>query len=159
MAAGPPSLPWERVSESASETEACGRELAALLDAGTMIRLEGELGAGKTTFARGLSAGLGADAAAVHSPSYSLVHLYHDANGRPVLYHIDLYRVEGRMDLEEIGLEEVFASGVPMAIEWPERLQDSRHHPRTGDLHVRLEVVGRERRRVTVRRLDQDSSW
>ncbi len=153
------ALPWE--AETQDETETCdgGRRLAALCPAGQRIRLVGDLGAGKTTFARGLAEGLGADPGEVHSPSYSLVHLYRDATGRPVLYHVDLYRVEGAVDLEEIGLEDVFQSAVPAAVEWPERLQD-RAHP--GDLEVRLEVLGRHRRKLTVRRsvrLPQDSSW
>ncbi len=159
MVATSPALPWERFSETAEDTESCGRQLAEFLEAGTMIRLEGDLGAGKTTFTRGLAAGLGVPAAAVHSPSYSLVHLYHDSEGRAALYHVDLYRVGGTVDLEEIGLEDLFASDVPMAVEWPERLGGLRRLSGAGDLCVRLEMAGRQRRHLTVRRLDQDSSW
>ncbi len=146
------ALPWE--AETQDETETCdwGRRLAALCPAGQRIRLVGDLGAGKTTFARGLAEGLGADPGEVHSPSYSLVHLYHDAAGQPVLYHVDLYRVGGAVDLEEIGLEDVFQSAVPAAVEWPERLQGSDYQAGPGDLEVRLEVLGRHRRKLTVRR-------
>ena len=150
-AASPP-LPWDVVTGGETETVDRGRRLASLLVGGETIRLEGGLGAGKTVFTRGLALGLGADEAQVHSPSYSLVHLYRDSNRRPVLYHVDLYRVEGEQDLEELGLEEVVASAVPVAVEWAERLEGTRHLPAPGDLHVRLEVLSPDERRLRVAR-------
>jgi tRNA threonylcarbamoyladenosine biosynthesis protein TsaE len=153
MAAEPtPPLPWNGVTHEEEETREWGRRLAALLTGGEVIRLRGELGAGKTTFTRGLAEGLGASPDQVHSPTYSLVHIYRDGEGHPVLHHVELYRVEGEVDLEEIGLEDVFAARVPAAVEWPERLRTSRHRVAPGDLDVSLEVMGPNRRRITVTR-------
>jgi tRNA threonylcarbamoyladenosine biosynthesis protein TsaE len=153
MAAEPtPPLPWNGVTHDEAETRAWGRRLAAVLQGGEVIRLQGELGAGKTTFTRGLAEGLGASPGQVHSPTYSLVHIYRDDDGSPVLHHVDLYRVEGEVDLEEIGLEDVFAARVPAAVEWPERLRAWRHRAATGDLEVSLEVIGPQERRITVSR-------
>lgn len=154
------AFPWDVETEGEAETRDCGRRLAVWCSAGQRIRLVGDLGAGKTTFTQGLAAGLGADPRQVHSPSYSLVHLYHDATGRPVLYHVDLYRVTSALGLEEIGLEDVFQSAVPAAVEWPERLQESHFPAEIDDLEVRLEILDRNRRKLTVRRgsTPQDSS-
>ena len=148
MSAGSPGREW--VTRSESETVAAGRRLAAQLAPGAIVRLEGELGAGKTCFTRGLAQGLGADPTNVHSPSFSLVHLYRDRTGKSVLYHVDLYRIDGDADLREIGLEEVFASGVPVAVEWAERIPEGRFDPAPGDWRVRLEVVAPRHRRIGI---------
>jgi len=100
---------------SAEETEAWGTRLARCLSPGAVIGLEGELGAGKTCFVRGLELGLGGSPDVVHSPTFTLIAEYHE--GRLPLYHIDLYRLEGA-EIEELGLEEyLFGAGVT-AIEW-----------------------------------------
>ena len=106
-------------SVSAEETEAIGRELARSLKAGDVVTLTGELGAGKTTLTKGIAKGLGIDGY-VKSPSYTLINVYE--SGRLPLNHIDLYRIEGEIDLEGLGLEEyIYADGVSV-IEWAERL-------------------------------------
>lgn len=106
-------------SNSAEETEALGRDLAATLKAGDVVTLTGELGAGKTTLTKGIAKGLGIDGY-VKSPSYTLINVYE--SGRLPLNHIDLYRIEGEIDLEGLGLEEyIYADGVSV-IEWAERL-------------------------------------
>jgi tRNA threonylcarbamoyladenosine biosynthesis protein TsaE len=100
---------------SPDATEAWGERLARSLLPGTIVGLEGELGAGKTCFVRGLATGLGVDPEAVHSPTFTLIAEHHA--GRLPLYHIDLYRLEGA-EIEELGLEEyLFGTGVT-AIEW-----------------------------------------
>jgi tRNA threonylcarbamoyladenosine biosynthesis protein TsaE len=100
---------------SPEETEAWGERLARLLLPGTIIGLEGELGAGKTCFVRGLATGLGVNPEAVHSPTFTLIAEHHA--GRLPLYHIDLYRLEGA-EIEELGLEEyLFGTGIT-AVEW-----------------------------------------
>ena len=100
---------------SAEETEAWGARLARCLNPGAIIGLEGELGAGKTCFVRGLALGLEGNPDRVHSPTFTLIAEYLD--GRLPLYHIDLYRLEGA-EIEELGLEEyLFGTGVT-AIEW-----------------------------------------
>lgn len=93
--------------------------LGAGLEAGDLVLLEGDLGAGKTTFVQGLARGMGL-AAAVKSPSYTLVHEYR-AIGRPGLGHLDLYRVAEGRDLGDLGLDDLLARGA-VAVEWGGRL-------------------------------------
>ena len=107
----------ERVTRSAAETEALGEAMAATLAPGDLLLLAGELGAGKTTFVRGLARGLGSTAA-VQSPTFTLVRVY---PGRVQLAHVDLYRVESSAELAELGLEELLEEGV-VAVEWGDRL-------------------------------------
>lgn len=84
-----------------------------------MVYLVGELGAGKTSFARGVARGLGAREREVASPTFALLHEYADGAGRIVLRHLDLYRLTDRpRDLEVLGLPDAVA-GAPVAVEWP----------------------------------------
>ncbi|MGD2133806.1 MAG: tRNA (adenosine(37)-N6)-threonylcarbamoyltransferase complex ATPase subunit type 1 TsaE [Maricaulaceae bacterium] len=100
-------------------TLALGARIAAALGPGDVICLYGDLGAGKTTLARGLIAALCADAGEVPSPTYTLVQTYR-AGGFDV-WHVDLYRLEGEDESAELGLEDAFDAHVSV-IEWPERL-------------------------------------
>lgn len=104
-------------------TEALGRGLAALLRAGDVVALYGDLGAGKTALARALIRALPGPAAAaeeeVPSPTFTLVQIYERAPA-PV-WHVDLYRIEDGAEIAELGLSEAFAEGITL-IEWPERL-------------------------------------
>jgi tRNA threonylcarbamoyladenosine biosynthesis protein TsaE len=111
----------EILSHSEEETLAIGSSLAGSLDleAGDVVLLRGDLGMGKTVLARGLSAGLGVDAGEVRSPTFTLVNPY---QGRLPVYHVDLYRVDGTRDLEELGLEEILQGDGVALVEWAERL-------------------------------------
>ncbi len=103
--------------DSHEQTLALGKTLATALKAGDILLLEGDLGAGKTTFTQGLAQGLGVDDY-VNSPTFVLINEYY--SGRLALYHMDLYRVEEEEQLYDIGLEEyLFGNGVSV-IEWPE---------------------------------------
>jgi tRNA threonylcarbamoyladenosine biosynthesis protein TsaE len=104
---------------SEAETANVGRELAASLRAGDAVLLSGELGAGKTAFARGLAEGLGIPAEAVSSPTFTLIQEYR--GGRLPLFHVDLYRLDDPREIDDLGLEEIAADGV-LAIEWAEKL-------------------------------------
>jgi tRNA threonylcarbamoyladenosine biosynthesis protein TsaE len=105
----------ELVVHSAEATQAFAVQLARLLTPGTVIGLEGDLGAGKTCFVKGLATGLGIDKDAIYSPTFTLIAEHY--TGRLPLYHIDLYRLEGG-DVEGLGLEEyLFGPGVTV-IEW-----------------------------------------
>lgn len=109
----------ELVTRSEQETEAFGRELSRGLSSSSVVYLIGDLGAGKTTLARGIAAGLGAAAREVASPTFAILHEYAGEDGRIVMRHLDLYRLVDRAaDLDVIGLPEA-ASGAPIAVEWP----------------------------------------
>lgn len=106
--------------------------------------LYGELGAGKTAFVRGLARGVGASADDVSSPTFTLVQEY--AGTRATLYHVDLYRLEPA-EVDDLGLEELVSGEGIVAIEWAERWRD-----RPDDVcEVRIEDIGEEQRRITVR--------
>ena len=105
-------------SKCEDETESFGCRLGALLPAGTVVGLSGDLGAGKTAFVRGLARGLGIDPDAVHSPTF-LTAVEHDGHRR--LVHVDLYRHEN--GLADGGwLDELIESDAVTAIEWVGRL-------------------------------------
>lgn len=103
----------------AAATEALGAKLAARLAVGDTLLLFGDLGAGKTTLARGLVGAWTGEGDETPSPTYTLVQTYDGPGGE--LWHFDLYRLESPDDAAELGLEEALASGVAV-IEWPERL-------------------------------------
>jgi tRNA threonylcarbamoyladenosine biosynthesis protein TsaE len=106
-------------TRSAEETFRLGRAVGEGLNGRAIFLLSGDLGAGKTVFAKGLAAGLGIDPAEVTSPSFTLVNVH---EGRLRLYHVDLYRLEhGACD--GLGLEEIFDEDRAITvIEWAERL-------------------------------------
>lgn len=131
------------VAASETDTQGIARELAATLRAGDVLLLSGDLGAGKTTFVRGLAEGLGIDPREVSSPTFTLVHEYR--HGRLTLYHADLYRLE-RAAAEDLGLEEIGVRDGVLAIEWPDRLS----HDIAGARLVRIELVDDLTRRITV---------
>jgi tRNA threonylcarbamoyladenosine biosynthesis protein TsaE len=105
---------------SVKETEALGEALARALETGDVIALSGELGAGKTTLARGLVHGLGF-AGEVSSPTFPIIQVYDEPEMRLPLWHVDLYRIDDPAALTELGLDEAREHGA-LVIEWPERL-------------------------------------
>jgi len=141
-------------TNSAEETIELGRRMAADLAPPVVVLLVGELGAGKTTLAKGLVAGLGAAAEeAVTSPTFTLVHEYGPANGNvPRVYHIDLYRIENPRDLQTLGLEDLLSERAVVIVEWGEKLGPYFRSPWPGSrvLEIRLETVGDDERRIEV---------
>jgi tRNA threonylcarbamoyladenosine biosynthesis protein TsaE len=107
----------EQVTNTPAETEAAGLELGQALQAGDIVLLTGELGAGKTTFVRGVARGTGSTAP-VASPTFQLVRVY---PGRVQLAHVDLYRIENPIELADLGLEELADSGA-VVVEWGDRI-------------------------------------
>jgi tRNA threonylcarbamoyladenosine biosynthesis protein TsaE len=107
------------ITRSEQETSFAGEQLSRTLGPGSVVLLEGELGAGKTAFVRGLAAGLGVDPAEVSSPTFTLIQEYR--GGRHTLYHVDLYRLRSE-EVEDLGLDELVIAGGIVAIEWPDRL-------------------------------------
>ena len=130
------SVPRESlITASAEETLEFGRRLAARLRPPLVIFLSGELGAGKTTLAKGIISGLGAAREEdVTSPTFTLVHEFRaPAPGAPAredtsapaaglrVFHIDLYRIEGPAALETLGLDDIFDRPAIVLVEWPEK--------------------------------------
>ena len=130
------------LTRSEDETQTVARTLAGTLNAGDVVLLSGNLGAGKTAFVRGLAAGLGIDAGEVSSPTFTLIHEYR--GGRLTLYHVDLYRLDSAAT-NDLGLEEMGVGDGVLAIEWPERLS----HALPGAMTVTMEIVGEQSRRIT----------
>lgn len=141
-----PVLPvnaFDFLSHSPEQTRRLGMRLGALLQPGDVVCLQGELGAGKTTFVQGLAAGWGS-LDAVSSPTFILVNVYQRADGGQ-LFHFDTYRVESALEAEELDLDAMLAAG-PLVIEWPERLESILPAER---LWLKLEHVDEDRRQIT----------
>jgi tRNA threonylcarbamoyladenosine biosynthesis protein TsaE len=131
----------DQVSQSPAETEAFGERFGNRLRPGDLVLLTGELGAGKTTFVRGVARGVGS-LAPVASPTFQLVRMY---AGRVQLAHIDLYRIETASELAGLGLDELLDQGAAV-VEWGERLDA----PEAALVH--LEHLEGDRRIIRVER-------
>lgn len=107
-----------RVSNSPEETRTIGSELARNAQAGAVLSLIGDLGAGKTEFVKGLALGLGIDGA-ITSPTFTILHEYR--GGRLPLFHMDFYRLGFEKELDEIGFDEYLKAGGVCAIEWGDK--------------------------------------
>jgi tRNA threonylcarbamoyladenosine biosynthesis protein TsaE len=125
------------VTNSPAETEHEGMLLGEKLRAGDIVLLVGELGAGKTTFVRGVAQGAGSRAD-VASPTFQLVRIY---PGHVQLAHVDLYRVEKLSELRDLGLEELAQDGA-VVVEWGERLEVD------GAALIEIEHLGGDRRMI-----------
>jgi len=121
-----------------------GRKLGGLLRAGDKVALKGTLGAGKTTLARGILAGLDY-AGEVPSPTFAIVQQYEPPETRIPVAHVDLYRIEDPEEIQELGLEDTLVDGA-MIVEWPDRMPDSYWQDA---LVIELEITGEGNRRLT----------
>ena len=136
-----------RRSAGPDDTERIGASLARRLAPGTVVTLEGDLGAGKTCFVRGLARGLGADPSAISSPTFVLEHRHPTDDGHS-LVHIDAYRIRSAEDLASIGFEELLAHGeAVVAIEWPSRIARALPPVR---IDVRIRHVGEDEREIEI---------
>jgi tRNA threonylcarbamoyladenosine biosynthesis protein TsaE len=129
-------------TSSPEETEAAGEDLGRRLRQGDLVLLKGELGAGKTTFVRGIARGCGS-VAPVASPTFQLVRIY---PGRLQLAHVDLYRLEKGDDLRDLGLDELLDVGA-VVVEWGDRLAGA------DASMISIEHLGGNRRLI---RIDRD---
>lgn len=135
----------EFVSRSAEQTIQFGKQLAAHLQPPIIVLLSGELGAGKTTLAKGIVSGLGAAAEEdVTSPTFTLVHIFHN---HCKVYHVDLYRVEGFHDLETLALDDALTQPAIVIVEWPEKFSLRSDWP---VVRVALEHIEGDTRRIRV---------
>lgn len=133
----------EFITNSPRETEALGERLGQIVPAGTVIAYQGDLGAGKTAFTRGLARGLGY-LDPVTSPTYTIVNEY--LGGRLPLFHFDMYRLRSSDDLFDIGWEDYLDRNGICAVEWSENVADALENA----LVVRIEKTGDESRRITL---------
>ena len=105
------------VSHGAEQTRRLGYHLGMLAQPGDAFLLDGEFGAGKTTFTQGVARGLGIDPHYVNSPTFTLINEY---KGRHRLYHVDLYRLENADELATLGLGDYFDDSGVTVVEWPD---------------------------------------
>jgi len=134
-------------TNSEEETIALGEQLAAELSPPCLVLLIGNLGAGKTTIAKGIVKGLGAaQPEDVSSPTFTLIHEY-----SPTVYHIDLYRLEHSRELATLGLDELLERKAVILMEWGERFPEILANPH---IEVRLQPVSEQSRLIEI-----NDSW
>ena len=134
-----------RVFHTASEEEtiALGEKIARELPRKAVVLLIGDLGAGKTTLAKGIAQGLNAASADdVSSPTFTLIHEYGDR-----VYHVDLYRLDTAAEVATLGLDEIFDREAVVLVEWGERFPGLMPAPR---VEIRLEAEGEDQRRIEI---------
>ena len=141
----PDSFVTEFVSRNSDETRRIGARLGASLRTGDVICLQGDLGAGKTTFVQGVAQGWGS-MDSVSSPTFVIVNEYRRADqGR--LFHMDAYRLDSALEAEQLDLDSMLADGA-LLIEWPERIDGLVPAER---LWINLEHIGKEEREMKVK--------
>lgn len=120
------------VLKGLKETEEFGEKLGSILKPGDIISLTGDLGAGKTTLTKSIGKGLGVEDY-ITSPTFTLINEY---KGRLNLYHFDVYRLEGSMDLYDLGFEEyIYSDGISI-IEWGDKIEEALPKER---INIRIE--------------------
>ena len=142
-------------TETEEETIALGEKLATELPAAAVVLLIGQLGAGKTTLAKGIVTGLGAaQPADVSSPTFTLIHEYRPETSIPnrdregaLVYHIDLYRLDTAAQVATLGLDEIFDQRAIVLIEWGERFPELM--PPT-HIKIKLRATGESSREIAV---------
>jgi tRNA threonylcarbamoyladenosine biosynthesis protein TsaE len=131
----------EIVTAAPEATFALGEALGRRLEAGDLVMLSGDLGAGKTALAQGIAAGLGVTEP-VSSPTFALVHEY---RGRVRVWHLDVYRLRGPEELADLSWDDLLRGGGVLLVEWPERIREALPPER---LDLALEYVDETRRRI-----------
>lgn len=137
---------FDFISHSVEQTQRLGAKLGVLLQAGDVICLSGELGAGKTQMTVGIAAGWGAREP-VNSPTFVMVHPHTRRADQARLYHIDCYRMRGVEDLHTFGWDDMLDEGGTLVIEWPERIEAALPADRLWITLSHLDDEGAERRR------------
>jgi len=132
-------MKYEKITSSAIETKEFATNLGTLVSPGDVITLEGDLGAGKTTFTQGLAVGLGVKRN-VTSPTFTIIKEY---QGRIPLYHMDVYRLEDSE--EDIGFAEYFNGNGITIIEWAQYIDEFLPENR---LDIYIEVIDQDRRKI-----------
>jgi tRNA threonylcarbamoyladenosine biosynthesis protein TsaE len=132
----------EHISSSEKETFVLARKLASSFRGQEIVLLTGELGAGKTVFAKGIAAGLNLeDVSKVCSPSFTLVNIY---QAKYTVFHVDLYRLENNAEIDDLGWEDYLDHGV-VIVEWAEKLKMEEEA-----IRISIEVLDDETRKITI---------
>ena len=140
------------ITRSAGETRALGEKLAARLNPGDTVLLEGDLGAGKSELTRGIARGLGVTET-VTSPTFTILNVYE--SGRCPLYHFDWYRLESAEELFELGMDEYLGGDGIAVVEWPERCPEAvPEHT----IRIRMAVLGENERKIESGELNLDEA-
>mgnify|MGYP000432224837 FL=1 len=133
---------WQITTGSARETRQLGQLFGGLAEAGLVVLLSGQLGAGKTCFAQGVGTGLGlAPSSPVTSPSYTLLNIH---QGRLPFYHFDLYRLTQVDDLADLGYDEYAEGDGLTMVEWADRMTGAL----SSSIDVAIEPLGGEQRKI-----------
>ncbi|OGR20583.1 MAG: tRNA (adenosine(37)-N6)-threonylcarbamoyltransferase complex ATPase subunit type 1 TsaE [Desulfobacula sp. RIFOXYA12_FULL_46_16] len=133
-------------SKTAEETLALGESIGKMISQGLAIALKGDLGAGKTTFVKGLAKGLGvSEDYYITSPTFTIINEY--PASLLTLYHLDLYRLSSADELEYIGFDDLLDDTHVMAVEWPDILKDISF---PFDIEIRFEFDENYNRRISV---------
>jgi tRNA threonylcarbamoyladenosine biosynthesis protein TsaE len=130
------------ISQSPDQTRFIAAKLAGSLVAGSVIKLVGDLGAGKTEFVKGIATGLDCENA-VTSPTFTLVQEY--LGGRLPLFHLDLYRLNEEAELDEIGFEDYLRAGGICAVEWADKFPNRMPHE---SVEIVLTILENNARRI-----------
>jgi tRNA threonylcarbamoyladenosine biosynthesis protein TsaE len=139
------SRQFQITTRTPEETQQCGKTIGKGIEQPLVIGLSGELGSGKTAFVQGLAAGLDVPGEYyITSPTFTLINEY---PGRFPLFHIDLYRLGGTSDLEDIGLDEVLYNPAVTAIEWAEKMSDDLP---AEHLTITFEITDNDCRRISL---------
>ena len=133
-----PSVHSTSPEQTLAAGEKLGVRLASEFPAGAVVLLVGPLGAGKTVLARGIARGLGI-AEQLVSPTYTIISEYRA--GMKLLHHVDLYRIEGRDQMENLGLEDIMAGDGYVLVEWGEKMEGALDAPRAASLRVTLSLA------------------
>lgn len=137
---------YKFISSSVDHTRQIGKKIGEHLTAGAFLALTGDLASGKTAFIQGLAKGLAVpESCYVTSPTYTLINEY---PGRIPLFHIDLYRLQGSADMEDLGLLDIFYADGVTAVEWPDRIA-ANEMPETR-LDLFFTITGKNERNIKI---------
>lgn len=138
-------LPFSQITRTVLETEKLAENFSKRLSLNSILLLIGDLGAGKTAFVRGLAKGLEiSDPSEIHSPTFTLINEY---IGETPLFHVDLYRLNSKPEIENLGLEDYFDRNGIIAIEWADRAIN--YWPKDA-IEVRFELISLNERKIII---------